>query len=146
MSKGRHTWLKPAPRCPALEFRPIQSHVGVSQELVWINLALGKSNPDARGDDDFVSIQIITTSKPIQQEFGQSFGLIGRPDRCLQNYKLVSTKSCNDACIPGGICQPLGDCLQKHVASSMAQGVIYLFELVNIDEVDRAHFVGPAFA
>src|ERR1700740_433725 len=25
MSEGRHTWLKPAPRCAALDFRPIQS-------------------------------------------------------------------------------------------------------------------------
>ena len=41
------------PRCPALDFRPIQSHVGVSQELVWINLACGKSNADTGGDDDF---------------------------------------------------------------------------------------------
>ena len=76
LGAGLHFCFKPAPCSPALGFRLIQRHVGVSQKLVWINLAFGDRNPDAGGDDNFVSVQIVGTSERGQYALGESFRLI----------------------------------------------------------------------
>src|SRR5208282_86280 len=67
-------------------------------------------------------------------------------DRSLQNYKFVTTESRNDICVPSCALQSRGDSLQKHIAPCMPQSVVNLLELIQIDDVNSAHVVGPPFA
>ena len=143
---GFHFCLEPAPRTPAVGFRLIQSHVGVAQKLVRIDAVFGDRNADTGGDDDFVSVQIVGACKRVQSARGESLRLIEGFDRCLKNDKLVATEARNDVGIADGGLQPLGDGFQQHIAPCVPQGVVDLLELVEIDEVNGTHVVGPPCA
>src|SRR5208282_4028485 len=130
-----------------LGFRPVQSHIGVSQKLVRINSDCGNRNADAGSNRDFVSIQIVGAAKSVQSARGESFRLIEGLDRGLQNYKLVTAESRNDiGVVTHGLPQARGDSRQKHIAPAVPQSVVDLFELVQINEVKSALVVGPPFA
>ena len=68
-------------------------------------------------------------------------------DRSLQQHgELVSSESSNKVVFPDGSSQALRYRAKQHIPSVMTESVVYLFELVDIDEKQRKSWfaaVGP---
>ena len=91
-----------------------------------------------------MSVEIVGAAERVEHARRERLALLERFDRRLQNDELVAAEARDDVGVADGVAQPLGDRLQQHVAAGMAQRVVDLLELVEIDEVDGAHIVRRA--
>ena len=66
----------------------------------------------------------------------------GWPSGVLQDHELVAAEARDDVGVAHGAAQPVGDRAQQLVAAGMAERVVDLLELVEVDEVHGARAVG----
>ena len=99
----------------------------------------------SRGASAMPMLAPITTSWPLiwkgsaqarDDALGQRAGLLGVAQGVLQHHELVAAEAGDDVGAAHGRAQPVGDRAQQLVAAGMAQRVVDLLELVEVDEVD----------
>jgi hypothetical protein len=92
-----------------------------------------------------VAVEVVRTGQGIEHARRQRFALLERFDRRLQNDELVAAEARDHVGVADRVLQPFGDGFEQHVTAGVAERIVDLLELVEIDEVNGAHVVGAPF-
>ena len=100
----------------------------------------------SRGASAMPMLAPITTSLPLiwkgsakaaTMPLGERSGILGVAHGILQHHELVAAEAGDDVGAAHGVAQPVGHHAQELVAAGMAQRIVDLLELVEVDEMDR---------
>src|SRR5690606_24293282 len=95
-------------------------------------------NSDAGADRDLVAFDRVDLAERLDDALGESRHTLPPGTRRLQNDKLVAAEARDEIGTAHGVAKPVRDLTQKRVAARMAEGIVDLLELVEIDEQDGA--------
>ena len=87
-------------------------------------------------------VDLVALAQAIDDAPGQARGVVGRMDVLLEHHELVAAEARDEILGPQHLAQPLGDRAQQLVAAGMAERVVDLLELVEVDEQQRRQLLG----
>ena len=132
-----HAVLEEAPGAPPVGLGAVERHVGVlEQEIGVAAVARRQRDADAGADHHLVAADLEGLGKACDDALGERAGLLGVAQGVLQHHELVAAEAGDDVGAAHGRAQAVGGHAQQLVAAGMAQRVVDLLELVEVDEVD----------
>ena len=87
-------------------------------------------------------VDLVALAQAIDDAPGQAGGVLGGMDVLLEHDELVAAEPRHEILGPQHLAQPLGDRAQQLVAAGMAERVVDLLELVEVDEQQRRQLFG----
>ena len=138
----RHLVAEEAEGAAAVGLGAVQRHVGVLQQRVGADAARGHGDADAGADLDQMIVDLVTLAQAIDDAPGKARGVFGRMDVLLEHHELVAAEARHEILRPQHLAQPVGDRAQQLVAAGMAERVVDLLELVEVDEQQRRQLFG----
>ena len=109
-----------------------------------VSFALADRDADARADRDLVPVDVVVSLQAVDDALGEHRSLVERHHGILQHHELVAAEAGDHVAFAHDRAQPLGDRDEQEVAARMAERVVDLLELVEIDEVHGAHLLRRA--
>ena len=97
---------------------------------------------DAGADLDQVVVDLVALAQAIDDAPGQAGGVLVRLDVLLEHHEFVAAEPRHEILRPQHFAQAVGDRAQQLVAAGMAERVVDLLELVEVDEQQRRQLLG----
>ena len=97
----------------------------------------GHRDADRGADLDDVMVDQIAIAEPVDDPARQDRGVLVRADVLLEHHEFVAAEPGDEILRPQHVAQPVGDRAQQPVAAGMAERIVDLLELVEIDEQQR---------
>ena len=141
-----HFRLEEAESAAAILLCPVESEVGVAHERVGVLAVAGADgDADAGADDHLLPVDLVGAADGFDHATRKRSGVGRLGDVSLQNGKLVATHARDDVGVARERAQPFRDHLEEFVAGGVAEGVVDVLEVVEIEEVCRYLFTafGP---
>ena len=92
-----------------------------------------QGDPDAASDDDLMAAEIERLVEHLDDPLRQGAGVLGPLDVDLQDGEFVSTEPRNRVGFPNASAQPGGDRAQQRIADRMAERIVHVLELVQVE-------------
>ena len=141
LNLGVHRLLERAPVAAPFRLGGVERHVGVGEDRFGRLAVLRRARrADAGADDDFVTVDEHRPTDFAQDLLGELAGLAGIGDRALQDGEFVAAPARDDVGVAHDPLQPAGDRRQQLVAARVAEAVVDLLEIVEIEEQDVGAF------
>ena len=99
---------------------------------------------DAGADLDQMIVDLVALAQIIDDAPGQVGGVLRAADVLLEHHELVAAEARHEILRPQHVAQAIGDRAQELVAAGMAERIVDLLELVEVDEQQRRELVGLA--
>ena len=132
-----HAVLEEAPGAPSVGLGPVERHVGVLEQEIGVGaVARRQGDADAGADHHLVAADLEGLGKPGDDALGERSRLFRVTQGILQHDELVAAETGDDVGASHGRAQPVGHDAQELIAARVAQRVVDLLELVEVDEVD----------
>jgi hypothetical protein len=139
-----HALLEEAPRASPIGLGAVEGHIGILEQLVGVTAVAGRQgDADAGADDHLLAADLEGLSQGSDHALGQGRGFLGVAQRLLQHHELVAAETRHHIALAHHLAQPLGDRAQQVVPAGMAQRVVDLLELVEVDEVNGERTPAP---
>ena len=119
-------------------FDVVECDVGVLQQLVGgAAVRRGAHDAEAGADGDRMAQNVVGLGDRREHALGQAFALLGAHGARLDDGELVAAETREEIGLANAGAQALRDRLQQGIADRMAVGIVDLFELVEVDPVQR---------
>ena len=138
----RHLVAEEAEGAAAVGLGAIQRHVGVLEQRVGGNAARGHGDADAGADFDQMIVDLVALAQAIDDAAGEACGIFAGMDVLLEHDEFVAAEAGDKILGPQHFAQAVGDRAQQLVAAGMAERVVDLLELVEVDEQQRRQLIG----
>jgi hypothetical protein len=115
---------------------------GVLQQRIGADAARGHGDADAGADLDQMIVDLVALAQAIDDAPGETGGVVGGMDVLLEHHELVAAEPRHEVLGPQHLAQPFGHRAQQLVAAGMAERVVDLLELVEVDEQQRRQLFG----
>ena len=115
---------------------PVEGDVGVAQQVLG-RLAVSDGDPDAgrHGDrEGLESLDEERRAEHLADPLGDRLGPVGQRDPLGEDHELVAAQSADRVARPQQADEPAGHGLEEAVARLMAEGVVGILEVVEVDE------------
>jgi hypothetical protein len=116
------------------------------QQVAVCAVVAGDGNANAGTDDELMVIDLVALAHPVDDATGQRGGVGRLVDVDLQNREFIAAHACQRITGSEQTAQPLGDSGQQLVASGMAQRIIDILKVVEIQKLLGHHGIGPGLA
>ncbi|MCY1414983.1 hypothetical protein D9M71_304500 [compost metagenome] len=125
--------------CAALALGVEQRRVGIAQQVLGgVRIARVQGDADARGNAVVVAVDVEGSGHQLPHLFGNRNRLFGLRAVFAQQGELISAHARHGDAFREGIAQALGDLLQQLIADTMAEAVIDVLEVVEVEQDHRA--------
>ena len=142
-----HLGLEEAPGAALVGLGPVERHVGDLEQVVRPGGVVGRQrDADAGADDDLMPVDLVGLAERGHDAPGQRRRFVAAGDRRLHDDELVAAEARDDVGRAHQPAQAIGHGAQEHVAARMAERVVDLLELVEVDEHDGARLIAGAAA
>ena len=112
----------------------IERQIGVLEQLVGVGAVVGcDRDADAGIDHDLAVIEVVRQCNRVAESSGKSFRVGGLSDLGLDHRKLVPAQSSHQIGFADTVAQAVGDRPQQIVADRMAQRIVDILEVVEIE-------------
>ena len=136
-----HPRLEEPERAAAVALGPVEREVGVAQQFVGGQAIDGADrDTDAGADHRLMAVDIVGFADRVDDALRQT-SCVGGVRRDLHDGEFVAAHPRDGVVLAHQPPQPVRDHLQQPVAAGMAQRVVHRLEPVEIEVVDRDHFV-----
>ncbi len=82
-------------------------------------------------------VDLVTLAQVVDDTSREMGGIFVRPDVLLEHHEFVAAEARHEILRAQHVAQPFGDGAQQLVAAGMAQGIVDLLELIEVDEQQR---------
>src|SRR5689334_16467617 len=89
-------------------------------------------------------VDLVALAQMIDDAARETGGVLGAPDVLLEHHELVAAEAGDEILRTQHLAQPLGNRAEQLVAAGMAERVVDLLELVEVDEQQRRLPIGLA--
>ena len=139
----RHLVAEEAEGAAAVRLGAIERHVGVLQQRIGADARRrGHRDADAGADLDQMIVDLVALAQVIDDSPGENGGILVRFDVLLEHHEFVAAEPRHEILRPQHVAQPVGDRAQQLVAAGMAQRVVDLLELIEVDEQQCRQLLG----
>ena len=87
-------------------------------------------------------VDLVTLAQVIDDPASEAGRLVGRADVLLKDHEFIAAEPRHEILRPQHRTQPIGDRAQQLVAAGMAQGIIDLLELIEVDKQQCRRLLG----
>ena len=116
----------------------VHGGVGVLDEGVAVGAVMGiDGDADAQGDGELVARQLEGPGHAAEHPLGGVFGQLGGVELVQHDHELVAAGPGDQVAVAQAAAQALGDRQQQLVAGRVAEGVVDVFEVVEVGDQHR---------
>ena len=133
-----HAGLEEAIGAAAVGLGAVQREVGVLQQLVGIAAVLRRQrDADRDADHDLMVVDLVRRGDHLDETAGERSGrsLLGAAD--LDHGELVAAEPRHGVVLADGGLQPAADFLQQRIANGMAERVVDVLEMIEVEAEHR---------
>ena len=137
-----HLLAEEAERAAPVRLRPVEGEVGVLEQIVGSHRSRCDGDADAGADLDQMMLDLVALAQPFDdppREFG---GIFQRRDVALEHDEFVAAETGDIVLGAEDRPQTIGHRAEQAVAGRVAEGVVDLLELIEIDEQQGRYFIG----
>ena len=102
----------------------------------------GHRDADAGADLDQMIVDLVALAQMVDDAPGETGGVLVRFDVLLEHHEFVAAEPRHEILRAQHFAQPVGDRAQQLVAAGMAERVVDLLELIEVDEQQRRQLLG----
>ena len=102
----------------------------------------GQRDADAGADLDQMIVDLVALAQPVDDAPREVGGVLGGVDVLLEHDEFVAAEARDEILRAQHLAQPVGDRAQQLVAAGMAERIVDLLELVEVDEQQRGQVLG----
>ena len=133
-----HVGIEEAVSVAALGLGPVQRDVGIAEQLVGVDVRIGRhGDADAGADAHLMAVDIERRPDGFEDALGECAGVGRTPRHGLQDGELVAAEAGHRVEVAGAGEQARADGLQQGVAGRVAERVVDRLELVEVDAQER---------
>ena len=122
--------------------RVVHRDVGVAQQLLGVVAGLRERDADAGGHQQFVAVDQERQPECIGHGGRDLLGLLERRDALEQHRELIAAEPGDRVGRPRALDEPLRGGLQQPVADVVAERIVHVLEVVEVDHQDRQPVLG----
>ena len=131
-----HFRLEKAERPATVALGAVQGQIGIAHDLVWVqSVRRPHRDADAYADDHLVAVDVVGLADDADQPLRQRSAFRRCVDRDLHDRELVATHAGDRVGLPRHLAQPIGHHPQQLVAGGMAERVVDVLEVIEVQNV-----------
>ena len=140
-----HSGLEEAIGAAAVRLGAVEREIGLLQQFVGVLAVLGRQrDADADADDELVAADIVGRGNLLDHVAGEH----GHGRRLaiaaeLHDREFVAAEPCHRVVLGDAFAEPAGDFLQQRVADRMAERVVDVLEMIEIEAEHRELIAAP---
>ena len=119
----------------AIGFGAVESQIGVAQQMIGISLVFRvESDADATADNDLVTLKVEGLGKGVNNPLRQASCAIRLTELALNDREFVAAQPRQGITCANETLEPSGHLPEKLVAEFMSEGIVDIFEVVEIEQ------------
>ena len=137
-----HRGLEEAEGAASVAFGPVERKVGIAQQSVGSQaVARADRDADAGADHGLMAVEVEGLAHQADDLLRERGRLGGVPDGSLHDDEFVASHPRDRVGFADQPAQPVGDYLEKLVTGGMAKRIVHRLELIEIEVMNRDHFL-----